>query len=74
MPRHCLNSCSKARFGSANAVADDTSPHAYAAQHGGHLRLVDAFDDATRDLVQHAWAEDVAQFNFTFAEAVANDE
>lgn len=69
MPRHCLNSCSTVWSHSAHDMAAD----AYAARHGSRLRLADAYDDHTRELVRNAWAADVALFNFTFAEAVLSD-
>ena len=69
LSRHCLNSCSK-----ASKAVDDTSAVEYAAAHANRLRLIDAYDDVTRDLVANAWAEDIALFNLSWAEAVAADD
>ena len=68
LPRHCLNSCSKVGGGK-----DDISATEYAAGHHNRLKLADAYDDETRDLVARAWAQDIELFNFSWAEAVASD-
>ena len=71
LPRHCLNSCAKLGTGGGNK--DDTSASEYAATHGGRLKLIDAYDDATRELVARTWAKDIALFNFSWERAVFLD-
>ena len=72
LPRHCMNSCSKVHTVDSKGE-DGVSAEEYAAAHGNRLRLADAYDDVTRDLVARAWAKDIELFNFSWAEATALD-
>jgi hypothetical protein len=70
---HCLNSCSKVRIGRA-APADDTSALEYATLQQRRLSLKEAYDTVTRELVARAWHDDQQIYNFSFDDAVAEEQ